>query len=554
MKHVARSIAKLKVTFVAILLLASFVAAQDQVVHPVRVQRPVAFDVSAPVGELVKLPVHGQPNDRDLEVDALSTPTPEKRFRRITDPIEQTHVGDRQSFSLGLNELGLGFGFPNFQIGCVCMSDENLAVGDTQVAEYVNVSFEVFDKASGNPILGPIREDQLWAGLPGNCATDLSSDVIVQWDKAAHRWLFLHNTGGYQHLSICIAVSTTPDATGSYYRYEYPINVFWDYPKWGVWNNGYYQTYYSGYPQVNAFDRAKMLNGDPSAEMVNFQLGANDRQPLPADIDSTTPPPGNEDEFLIGGIGVTDNAHLSLYSVHVDWMNPQNSTITGINSSQLIEIAPFTPACNGDYGPPTEGCIPQLGTDNLLTPDGDRLMYRFAYSNDSVGAHVGPHAGPLPKQHWLLSHTVTASAGQNSVRWYEFVAPEHTVPVTALTVAQQGTYAPDAHHRFQSSIARDKAGDILVGYTVSGADIYPEIAVAGRTLSDPLGTLGPEQVVFSGTAPQNSVYHSWGDYSSMALDAADGCTFWYVGMYYTIPSISQWSTRIASAKFPNCGQ
>ena len=95
------------------------------------------------------------------------------------------------------------------------------------------------------------------------------------------------------------------------------------------------------------------------------------------------------------------------------------------------------------------------------------------------------------------------------MRWYEFVAPQHTVPVTALTVAQQGTYAPDEHHRFQSSIARDKAGDMLVGYTVSDAGIYPEIAIAGRAVSDPLGTLQPEQVVFSGTASQNSVYHSW---------------------------------------------
>lgn len=120
-------------------------------------------------------------------------------------------------------------------------------------------------------------------------------------------------------------------------------------------------------------------------------------------------------------------------------------------------------------------------------------MYRLAYSNDPVSAHVGPTAGRVPQQQLVLSHRVTGSAGQNTVRWYEFVASEHTVPVTALTVAQQGTYAPDAHHRFRSSIARDKAGDILVGYTVSDADIYPEIAMAGRTVSDPLGTLEPEQ-------------------------------------------------------------
>ena len=556
MNYRARTIATSILKIGALLLLASFMAAQDGVVHPVRVQRPAAFDLSRPAGELAKLPVHAQSDDRaaDLDLDFISAPGVGKLLHQVADPAEQRHVSGRQNFSLGLNELGLGYGFPNYQIACICMPDENLAVGDMQLAEYVNVSFEIFDKTTGDPILGPVREDQLWAGFPGVCADDLSGDVIVQWDKAAHRWLFLHNAGVLPHpRAICVALSTTPDATGSYYRYEYSINVFWDYPKWGIWNNAYYQSVYDGDPIVNAFNRAKMLSGDPSAEMVSFTLSAYDRPPLPADIDSTTPPPGNEDEFLIGGIGRVDNAHLSLYSAHVDWSNPQNSTITGTNNSQLIAVAPFTPACNGNYGPPTEGCIPQLGTDNLLTPLGDRPMYRLAYSNDSVGGHVGPTAGRIPQQHWVLSHTVTASAGQNTVRWYEFVAPERTVPVTALTVAQQGTYAPDAHHRFRSSIARDKAGDILVGYTVSDTDIYPKIAIAGRAVSDPLGTLGAEQVVFRGTAPQNSVYPSWGDYSSMALDAADGCTFWYVGMYYTIPSISQWSTRIASAKFPNCG-
>ena len=552
MQYIARKVARFTLALGLILLLASFIAAQDQVVHPIRVQRPVAFDVSPPARELANLPVRTPADDPDADLEAVSALSPGKLLKRVADPVEQKHSSGRQSFSLGLNELGMGFGFPNYQVGCVCMPDENLAVGDTQVAEYVNVSIEIFDKASGSPIFGPFLEEQLWADFPGSCATNRSGDVIVQWDTAAHRWLFMHNAGEYQGAAVCVAVSTTPDATGSYYRYEYPITTFWDYPKWGVWNNGYYQTYYPG--TVNAYNRAKMLTGDPSAEQVSFQLGAYDHWLLPADIDSTTPPPGNEDEFLIGSIGQVDNAHLSLYSIHVDWMNPQNSTITGLNNSQLIAVAPFTPACNGTYGGPTEPCIPQLGTTNLLVPLGDRPMYRFAYSNDPVGSHVGPTAGRLPQQHWMLSHTVTASAGQNAVRWYEFVAPQHTVPVTALTVAQQGTYAPDEHHRFQSSIARDKAGDMLVGYTVSDADIYPEIAIAGRVVSDPLGTLEPEQVVFSGTASQNSVYHSWGDYSSMAVDAADGCTFWYVGMYYATSNISQWSTRIFTAKFPNCGQ
>lgn len=459
--------------------------------------------------------------------------------------------------------LGLGYGFPNFAHVCMCMPDENLAVGDIQVVEYVNVAYAVFDKSTGAAILGPVLQTRLWSGFSGRCADDLSSDVIVQWDKVAHRWLFAHNTGGTRPpFWTCIAISTSADATGSYYRYQY-ASSFWDYPKWGTWTDGYYQTYYSGSgPIVSAYNRAKMLNGDPSAEMIAFQMSPHDSSLLPADIDSMTTPPANEDEFFIGSVGRVDNAHLSLYSAHIDWANPQNSTITGVNDSQLIAIAPFTPACNGTYGGTGHPCIPQLGTQNLLSPLGDRLMYRFAYSADRAASHIGSHTGPILQQHWVVSHTVTADQGQNAVRWYEFVAPDRAVPVTALSVAQQGTFAPDANHRFQSSIARDRSGNILVGYTVSGSSLYPEIAVAGRSPSDPAGTLEPEQVLFSGTASQDSQFPTWGDYSSMALDGADGCTFWYVGMYYATSTaadynygnLNNWSTRLFSAKFPNCAQ
>jgi hypothetical protein len=137
------------------------------------------------------------------------------------------------------------------------------------------------------------------------------------------------------------------------------------------------------------------------------------------------------------------------------------------------------------------------------------------------------------------------------VRWYEFVGPERAIPVTSLAVAQQGTYAPDTNFRQYSSLARDKAGDILVGYMVSGSSIYPSVAMAGRIRTDPAGTLEPEQVGFAGTAPL-SEGDVWGDYTSMALDGADQCTFWYVGEYYPINNYADWSTQIISAKFPNC--
>ena len=40
----------------------------------------------------------------------------------------------------------------------------------------------------------------------------------------------------------CIAVSATSDPLGAYYRYQFSFDKLNDYPKMGVWPDGYYMT------------------------------------------------------------------------------------------------------------------------------------------------------------------------------------------------------------------------------------------------------------------------------------------------------------------------
>jgi hypothetical protein len=44
----------------------------------------------------------------------------------------------------------------------------------------------------------------------------------------------------------------------------------------------------------------------------------------------------------------------------------------------------------------------------------------------------------------------------------------------------------------------------------------------------------------------------WGDYSAMTVDPVDNCTFWYTNEYLKASGTFNWSTRIASFKFPSC--
>src|SRR5207245_2596711 len=77
----------------------------------------------------------------------------------------------------------------------------------------------------------------------------------------------------------------------------------------------------------------------------------------------------------------------------------------------------------------------------------------------------------------------------------------------------------------------------------------------GRLAADPIGTLPQgEAIMIAGSGSQTSGFNRWGDYSMMAVDPTDDCTFWYTTEYYAATSDRGWRTRVASFKFPNCGQ
>ncbi len=536
-------------SLIALLLVCSLVvSAQDNASSAPTVRQAVRFAVSAPVRELAKLP---QPKPSTVHEALPVRRIPKRDFGVAVDPVEQnTAMVPGVNYSLGLNFLGVGNGFPGYTVPDA-PPDTNMAVGDTQIVQWVNVSFAVFDKGAGSISAGPILGKFLWQALGGPCAANNDGDIIAQWDNAAHRWMLAQNVfnspGNAPPYYACVAVSTTADALGTYYLYQFPLgNGFPDYPKWGRWTNSWAQTmnnfgpYARGFvgAEVCVYDKTKLLQGNPTPGQVCFQLTPNDDSLLPGDIDSTTPPPAAQDEFFIGSVAAVNTSHLSLYSVHIDWAHKSLATITGANNSQLIAAPTYSGSCNGSFG---GDCVPQKGISDKLDSLGDRLMYRFAYYNDPIGG----------VQHWYVNHAVQASAGQIGLRWYEFQAPQISILPAGLTLFQAGTYAPNSNDRWMGSIAADRNNNILAGYSVSSSTLYPSIAVAGRLKTDALGTLKPELSVVAGTGSQPGTGNRWGDYSSMRIDP-DGCTFWYTQEYYQVTQPFDWSTQIASVKFANC--
>jgi hypothetical protein len=438
------------------------------------------------------------------------------------DSVLQTHVPTTLNVTLGLNFDGV----PAVQYST---SDVNGSVGATQYVQYTNWRFSVYDKTTGAKVLGPSSESVLWTSLGGPCAKSNDGDIIVLYDKQAQRWVFTHHAlavGGpfYQ----CFAISKTSDATGAYYLYAYQLTTdFPDYPKLGVWADGYYLTtnlenitnYAFIASQVCALDRAQMLTG-ASAQEVCFQTSAY-QSLLPADIDGSTAPPTGTPELLLS----LGSKTLELFKFTTNWKSLSKSTFTGPTA---INVAAFSEACGG------LDCIPQLDTSEPIDSLGDRIMYRLAYRN--FGSHDS----------LTVTHSVVAGSSIGP-RWYEIRSPR-TTPV----VYQQGTYAPDSKYRWMGSIAMDHNGDIALGYSISSATQHPGINFTGRLVTDPVNTMESEINVITGGGSEQSPNYRWGDYTSMAIDPVDDCTFWYTNQYYKTDSLETWNTRVVSFKFPSC--
>ncbi len=462
------------------------------------------------------LPIQGHTDARDTVV--------QRTFSATNDPNAPVPLlpGPLGGFA-GINAAGSG---------CNCAPpDPNGDVGPNNYVQTVNTSFAVYSK-TGTLLYGPAAINTIWSGFGGPCQTRNDGDPVVLYDSIADRWLISQFTAASPY-NECVAISTTGDPTGTWYRYAFQLSTsdFPDYPKLGVWPDGYYMsenwftngTTYAG-PRPYVFDRAKMLLGQPATlQTTSAALGSSVNPMLPADFDGTTLPPANEPGLFVGF-----GSALKVYKFHVDWTTPANSTWTNSGS---MTAASFTALC-----PYTRGCIPQPSTKQKLDGIGDRLMHRLAYRN--MGTYEA----------LVAVHSVNTGTRRNKragVRWYEIRNPAGT-PI----IYQQGSYSPDASSRWMGSGAMDKLGNIAVGFSVSSSSVYPSLRYTARLTSDPLGTMGQgEAWMVAGAASQTGV-NRWGDYSALTVDPVDNCTFWYTGEYST--GGWNWATWIGSFKLPGC--
>ncbi|HET7506359.1 MAG TPA: proprotein convertase P-domain-containing protein [Kofleriaceae bacterium] len=449
----------------------------------------------------------------------------------VKDPVVQAAIGTGPNIpTTSVTFEGMGTGLAGFTVQSA-PPDTDGDIGPYHYVQIVNSGVTIFSRA-GAKLLGPVNTKTFWNGFSGACATTNDGDGVVRYDRIADRWVIeqFSVNGGNGPFFQCVAVSTTPDPTGTYARYQFSYPAFNDYPKMALWPDGYYVTFNMfpnntfGGAKVCAYDRAKMLTG-AAATMQCFGTSNQFGGLLASDLDGPTLPPNGSPNF----IGAIDTTAIDFWKMHVDFTTPSNSTFVGPSQ---IPVAAYTALCNGGT------CVVQPGTTQRLDSLADRAMNRFVYRN------FGDHEA------LLMSHAVTAGSG-GGVRFYELRSP-----ATTPTIFQQGTYAPDAGFRWMSSMAFDHNGNIAMGFSLSSSTVKPSLHYTGRLTTDALGTMGQgEASIVEGTGVQTgSNLSRWGDYSSMNIDPTDDCTFWYTGEYEAANGTFNWRTRVGSFKFPNCGQ
>ena len=438
--------------------------------------------------------------------------------------------------------------------------------------------FQIYNKA-GVAIGATTAINTLFSGLPSNnkCRLRNNGDVVVNYDPMADRWLIsqfaLTDDGGdagaptYQ----CIAVSQTGDPTGAYFAYAFkaPNKNFADYPHWGVWTDGYYLAVHefnvpgTAYVQGGffAFNRDKMLVGDPTANFVYFSVAASFGH-LPADIDGYMPPAAGTPEmffrYTADEFGGTDS--IISYEFVPNYTTPGSSTFTTLAALPVAAFDPRNPSGRTDIEQPMPAT---LSTENLDVL-GSNTMFRVGYRN------LGTIASPTNSyvMNWTVNvsgvNPTSASLYQAAIRWEELRRSGGGV----MSVFDQGTHAPDAvsgtgRNRWMGSIAQDNNGNLALGFSRSGpgATEFPDIVWAGRTGGiAAAGTMNEgEATMFASTGVQNASNNRWGDYSNMVSDPSDDCTFWYAQEWRDSAfngtasnNLFKWSTRIGNFKFPSC--
>lgn len=414
------------------------------------------------------------------------------------------------------NELSLVF--ETMTSSNSCPSDPTGAVGPNHYLAAWNSAYQIYDKSGNN--LTPA------SSLSSLFGPDNFGDPVVLYDAQIDR--FVITSMGQS--SIQLAMSETSDpVNGGWYVYSsassggvFETTGLPDYPHYAIWSDGYYVSVNANANDFYVLERDKIIDGDPTASIQagtapSLYTGGLASPHFLSVTGDSHPVDGNATMvyFQDDSWGGVSQDHLKLWTVNVDWNNPNNSTIsnpTQINTTSFNSVfdgGSFQNLTlpNGYDIDACQGIVMQLAQYRKF-PSYNSAVFNFTIDVDG------------------------STAKRAGIRWYELRQTDDGEP---WTIYQEGTYtAPGNANAFVGSMAMDSQGNIGMGYTSMSTSAPISINYTGRYASDPLNqmTISEENIAISTSNP-NSCGGRYADYAQLSVDPEDDKTFWFVSEYFS---------------------
>ncbi|MGY3792253.1 GEVED domain-containing protein [Aquimarina sp. 433] len=416
----------------------------------------------------------------------------------------------------------------------VSPSDPSGAIGPNHFVSAKNSAFAIHDR-NGNVLVPSTSLANIFPG-------ETLGDPIVFYDSFADRFVITQFSDTPNGFLVAVCRGSDPVNDG-WFTYRFNTGSFPDYTKFSIWSDGYYVTANKDQGQqmtsevIFVIDREQMLAGANTAQMIGFPLpgarigGFYSPASFNA-IGNALPPEGDakiiyfqDDDWE----GVSEDA-LKLWTINVDWVNPDLSTIMEAEELTVSNgnITPFDSTFDGG----SFANLPQPGTGGQ---DIDVLQGTVMYATN--------YRRFCDYNSVVLNFPVDIDTRQNSdnisaIRWYEL---RQNGDGQSWSVYQEGTYtSPDGKSAWCGSMAMDVFGNIGMGYTTMGTvadganqDSFASIRYTGRLADDPLGTMTfVEETIAVGTDVDQTTRNRYGDYAQITVDPRDDQTFWHIAEYF----------------------
>jgi hypothetical protein len=327
------------------------------------------------------------------------------------------------------------------------------------------------------------------------------SDPYIVYDDIANRFVFVmlvFNSSGGDGLALAVSNDSNPmDGWLPSQVVDFGSNLL-DFPKVGFNADAYVITGNLFGPsntplQVIAVDKAQLFAGNFVDYLYQRNPGAPNhfRAEVPAQMHGATP---GMPMYLVEEAGFGNGSAARVVTLTNELSNNPSF------SDQDIPVDPYGfPAPAGQPGAPFSAAT----NDTTFSHAEWRMI-------NGQGMLVSAQNVGVPADGFTTS----------KVRWYEF----NTDGTPSLV--QQGTIDPgQGVSTYYGAPALDINGDIGITYMESGPSEFVSMYVAGRQVTDPLGTMSPGTDVAPGTFTDFNFFRT-GDYGGISVDPTDGLTFW----------------------------